>query len=75
MTELAPPGDVVVKYDIAISREQDGSWTATIDDFGIRASGAGDAEARSKAQVPALRALADQIEHDRSTPDSIDFAV
>jgi hypothetical protein len=75
MTELAAHGDVLLKFQIVISHEQDLSWTATIDKLGVRASGATDVEARSRAQALALRAIADQIENDRSAPDKISFAV
>jgi predicted RNase H-like HicB family nuclease len=75
MTELAAHGDVLLRYEIVISHEQDGSWTAAIEKLGVRASGATDVEARSKAQALALRAIADQIEHDRSAPDKISFDV
>ena len=75
MSELAAHGDVVLRYEIVISHEQDGSWTATIEKLGVRTSGATDIEARSKAQVHALRAIAVKIGHDRSTPDKISFEV
>lgn len=75
MTELAAHGDVELRCEIVISHEQDGSWTATIEKLGVRTNGATDVEARSKAQALALRAIADQIENDRSAPDKISFAV
>jgi hypothetical protein len=75
MTELASHGTVAPKYDIAISREQDGSWTATIEKLEVRESGATAVEARSKAEALALRTIADQIENDGSAPDGISFAV
>ena len=65
----------MVKNEIVVSHEQDGSWTATIEKLGVRTSGATDIEARSKAQAHALRAIADQIETDRSAPDQISFTV
>lgn len=75
MTELAAHGDVALKYEIVISREQDGSWTAVIEKLGVRTSAATAIEARSLAQAHALRRIADQIETDRSAPDKISFVV
>jgi predicted RNase H-like HicB family nuclease len=75
MTELAGHGDAVLRYEIAITLEQDGSWTATIEKLGVHRIGATDIEARSKAQAQALRVIADQIENDRSAPDTISFEV
>lgn len=75
MTELAAHGAVVLTYEIVISHEKNDSWTATIEKLGVCTSGVTEIEARSKAQVHALRAIADQIENDRSTPDKINFEV
>lgn len=75
MRELAARGDAALEYSIVISREQDGSWTATIEKLGVRTSGATDVDARSKVQAQALRAIANQIETDHSTPDKITFGV
>jgi lysophospholipid acyltransferase (LPLAT)-like uncharacterized protein len=65
----------MLKYEIVVSHEQDGSWIATIEKLGVRTSGTTDIEARSKAQAHALRAIADQIETDRFAPDQISFTV
>ena len=75
MTELAARGDAVLRFEIIVSHQQDGSWTAAIEKLGVRTSGVTDAAARSKAQAQALRAIADQIENDHSAPDKISFAV
>ena len=75
MTELAAHEDAALEYTIVITHEQDGSWTASIEKLGVRESGAKDFEARSKAQAHALRAIADQVENDCSTPDKISFVV
>lgn len=75
MTELASLGDAALNCEIVISQELDNSWTAVIQELGVRTSGATDVEARSKAQAQALRVIADQIEADRSAPDMISFAV
>jgi hypothetical protein len=75
MTELASHGDVALEYSIVIIHGHDRSWTATIEKLGVCVSGATDVEARSKAQAQALRAIANQIETDRSAPDKITFGV
>ena len=74
MTELAARGDVALEYSIVIIHEHDRSWTATIEKLGVCVSGATDIEARSKVQAQALRAIADQIETDRSAPDKMRLA-
>jgi hypothetical protein len=75
MMELAAHGDVALMYEIVVSHERDGNWTAIIQKLNVRMSGATDIEARSKAQAHALRAIANQIETDRLAPDQISFAV
>jgi predicted RNase H-like HicB family nuclease len=54
-----------VKFSIEIDREVDGRWIADIPKLpGVMAYGDTRAEAIAKAEVLALRVLADQIEHD-----------
>jgi hypothetical protein len=75
MREFVSQGDAKLQYEIVVTHEQDGSWTATIDELGVRATAAGDIESRAKAQAQALRMIADQIETDHSAPDHINFGV
>lgn len=75
MTELVGHGDAALEYHVAVRQEQDGSWTAAIEKLEVRTNAATAIEARSKAQAQALRAIADQIETDRSAPDKISFGI
>ena len=56
--------------------EKDGRWIAEAIDFpGVLAYGSTKEEARIKAEVLALRVVADRIEADKSAPDQVRFAV
>lgn len=62
---------------IEVEREEDGRWIADVTELpGVLAYGNNQAEAISKAQVLALRVLADRLEHGEHIPeiDSV-FAV
>jgi hypothetical protein len=74
MTELAGKGNALLKYEVAL-RQQNGGWTAVVQELRVHASAVTAIEARSMAQAHALRRIADQIETDRSAPDKISFAV
>ena len=55
---------------IEIEREDDGRWIAEIPDLpGVMAYGNKRSEAISKAQVLALRVLADRLEHGEQIPE------
>ena len=62
---------------IEVDREEDGRWIAEVVEIpGALAYGATPQQAKTKAQAIALRAVADQLEHDETTTDisSITFA-
>ena len=55
---------------IEIEREDDGRWIAEIPELpGVMAYGSKRKEAISKAQVLALRVLADRLEHGEQIPE------
>jgi predicted RNase H-like HicB family nuclease len=55
---------------IEIEREDDGRWIAEIPELpGVMAYGNTRSEAISKAQVLALRVLADKLEHGEQIPE------
>ena len=61
---------------IEIDREDDGRWIAEIAAIpGVLAYGASANEAMAKAQVLALRVLAEQLEHGEAKPGSISITL
>ncbi len=55
---------------IEIEREEDGRWIAEIPELpGVLAYGNDQDEAISKAQILALRVLADRLEHGEQVPE------
>jgi predicted RNase H-like HicB family nuclease len=69
-------GDGSVKLDIECDREDDGRWLAEVPQLpGVLAYGASRDEAMARAQVLALRVLADRLEHGESAPQSISISV
>jgi predicted RNase H-like HicB family nuclease len=55
---------------IEIEREDDGRWIAEIPELpGVMAYGKNRSEAISKAQILALRVLADKLEHGEQIPE------
>ena len=57
-------------------REEDGRWLAEVPELpGVLAYGATAQEAMAKAEVLALRVLAERLEHNESGPQSISIAV
>lgn len=64
-----------MEFEIVFDREEDGRWIAEISSLpGVLAYGATQAEARSKVEALALRVVADRIEVEQSSPDSVRFA-
>lgn len=62
----------VVDISLVVEREADGRWIAEAPELpGVLVYGATQAEAMAKAEVLALRVLADRIEHAESTPVAI----
>lgn len=65
-----------MKYSIECEREEDGRWLAEVPELpGVLAYGATAEEAQSKAQVLALRVLAERLEHGEARPVDISMSV
>lgn len=65
-----------MKYSIECEREEDGRWLAEVPELpGAMAYGATAEEAQAKAQVLALRVLAERLEHGEARPVDINFSV
>ncbi|MHB8472185.1 MAG: type II toxin-antitoxin system HicB family antitoxin [Gammaproteobacteria bacterium] len=59
-------------FSIEYQREEDGRWLAEVPQLpGVLAYGASPEEAMVKAEVLALRVLAERLEHNESAPQSI----
>jgi len=66
----------MVNLDIESEREADGRWLAEVPQLpGVLAYGATRDEAVARAQVLALRVLAERLEHSESEPSSISISV
>ena len=66
----------MVNFQIEFELEDDGRWLAEVPQLpGVLAYGATREEAMAKAQVLALRVLADRLEHGESQPQSISISV
>ncbi len=66
-----------MNFTIEHEREDDGRWLAEVPELpGVMAYGATADEAMAKAEVLALRVLAERLEHDEAAPQpiSIGFA-
>ena len=66
-----------MNFTIEHEREEDGHWFAEVPELpGVLAYGATRDEAMTKAQVLALRVIAERLEHDEAKPQpiSIDIA-
>ena len=69
-------GGGTVKLDIESELEEDGRWLAEVPQLpGVLAYGATRDEAMARAQVLALRVLAERLEHGESGPESISISV
>ena len=65
-----------MKLTLEIEREEDGRWLAEVPQLsGVLAYGTTSAEAMSKAEVLALRVLAERIEHGEAQPIAIHFTL
>jgi predicted RNase H-like HicB family nuclease len=65
-----------MNLDIESEREDDGRWLAEVPQLpGVLAYGTTRDEAMAKAQVLALRVLAERLEHGESRPQSISISV
>ena len=65
-----------MNFDIECEREDDGRWLGEVPQLpGVLAYGSTRDEAVAKAQVLALRVLAERLEHGESRPQSISISV
>jgi predicted RNase H-like HicB family nuclease len=65
-----------MQLSIESEREEDGRWLAEVPQLpGVLAYGADRMEALAKAQVLALRALAERIEHGEGAPEPISISI
>jgi predicted RNase H-like HicB family nuclease len=65
-----------MKYSIECEREEDGHWLAEVPELpGVMAYGTTAEEAQAKAQVLALRVLAERLEHGEARPVDISISV
>ncbi|MBY0270718.1 MAG: type II toxin-antitoxin system HicB family antitoxin [Burkholderiales bacterium] len=65
-----------MKFIIEHEREEDGRWLAEVPELaGVLAYGATSDEAMAKAEVLALRVLADRLEHNETGPQPISIAI
>jgi predicted RNase H-like HicB family nuclease len=65
-----------MQFQLECEREEDGRWLAEISAIpGVLAYGASANEAIAKAEVLALRVLAEQIEHGEAKPSNISISL
>lgn len=63
-------------FTIEHERKEDGRWLAAVPELpGVLAYGATADEATAKAQVLALRVLAERLEHDEAKPQPISMGI
>ena len=65
-----------MKFTLECEREDDGRWLAEVSQLpGVLAYGASANEAMAKAEVLALRVLAERLEHGESKPQEINISI
>lgn len=65
-----------MQLSLIVEREDDGRWIAEVPELpGILVYGASQAEAMAKAEVLALRVLADRIEHSEAGPQPFEIVI
>ena len=65
-----------MKFEIESEREEDGRWLAEVPQLpGVLAYGSSRDEAMARAEILALRVLAERIEHGETGPQSISISV
>ena len=65
-----------MKFTLECEREEDGRWIAEVPQLpGVLAYGISADEAMSKAEVLALRVLAERLEHGEAKPHEISITV
>jgi len=65
-----------MQLTLTIDREEDGRWIVEVPELpGVMVYGATESEAMAKAEVMALRVLADRIEHGEAKPVPISIVL
>lgn len=65
-----------MNFTIEYEREEDGRWLAEVPELpGVLAYGTSREQAMAKAEVLALRVLAERLEHDESGPHPISIVI
>jgi predicted RNase H-like HicB family nuclease len=65
-----------MNFTIEYEREENGRWLAEVPQLpGVLAYGASAEEAMTRAEVLALRVLAEQLEHGESSPQPITISI
>lgn len=65
-----------MKFHLECEREDDGRWLAEVAELpGVLAYGGSASEAMARAEVLALRVLAEQLEHGESVPSDISITL
>ena len=65
-----------MNFTLECEQEEDGRWIGAVPELpGVLAYGSSAADAMSKAEVLALRVIADQLENGESKPVSIRFSL
>ena len=65
-----------MKFTLECEREDDGRWLAEVSQLpGVLAYGASANEAMAKAEVLALRVLAERLEHGEAKPQEINISI
>jgi predicted RNase H-like HicB family nuclease len=65
-----------MKFTLECEREEDGRWLAEVSQLpGVLAYGSSANEAMAKAEVLALRVLAERLEHGEAKPQAISISV
>ena len=68
--------DIAMNFEIECEREDDGRWLAEVPQLpGVLAYGDSANDAMAKAQILALRVLAERLEHNETGPQAITFSI
>ena len=66
----------MITFKVEVEQEEDGRWLAEVLELpGVLAYGANREQALAKAQVLALRVLAERIEHGEGAPEPISISI
>src|SRR3954454_25084780 len=68
--------DTAMQFDLECEREDDGRWLAEVPQLpGVLAYGDSANDAMAKAQILALRVLAERLENNETAPQAITFSI